>query len=399
MEMATCLACGKEQEEERWFGLSTLTLNGFRITCLECDQLVEATGYKVCLRCGISQIVGQFSEQFGDRGNLCMECLEEIATLDQKWCISCAQIKSQAAFSLRKEGSTTLSSRCDECMAGFAARTEKHCQTCRQMKPLDAVPWHNGSADGHRHQCKECLGVGLDTSIAASDLTTKSVAHAMGIEQAEQVKPPRPSPQRQEGFCVPSFPRFAPDIGAYHEIDWRVWASQCLDLPDDFVIIDVETTGFSYRDSITEVAIIDLRGKVLIDTLLEPEQPIPAHITAKTGISNDMVAGQPTFAEILISLWPIFESRGLLAYNAPFDLRMIATAIYRATGIRWMSIAHDCMIRAFSAYRLTNPVIYPAITGESLTAACALMGIKPQKIHRALGDCQATLALLQAMAE
>src|SRR5262249_53675366 len=161
-------------------------------------------------------------------------------------------------------------------------------------KALDAFARHNSSADGHRNTCKACLGT-------------------------EAPPPPAvvasPVPTQGGRFPLPYIPRFFPEIEAYAEVDWRWWAREHLAAPESFVLLDVETTGFTYRDAITEIAMIGLTGEVLVDTLVNPEQPIPGPVTAKTGISDAMVADQPTFADLLDHLLPVLDSRGILAFN------------------------------------------------------------------------------------
>lgn len=56
---------------------------------------------------------------------------------------------------------------------------------------------------------------------------------------------------------------------------------------DNFVILDTETTGLDEHDEIVEVAVIDMSGKVLLNTLVNPIQPIPYEATQIHGITND----------------------------------------------------------------------------------------------------------------
>src|SRR5690606_33823093 len=55
------------------------------------------------------------------------------------------------------------------------------------------------------------------------------------------------------------------------------------------VILDTETTGL-YDAEIVEIAVIDLGGNILMNTLVRPKNPIPAEVTAIHGINNEMVA-------------------------------------------------------------------------------------------------------------
>jgi len=304
-----CLSCGQGYDQSIAFGLSAQTLSGYRSVCLHCDQVTATTGSKHCLRCQDIVALSTFPPASGNPdgyGDLCLHCAQQIGEMEQKWCVSCVSIKPITEFSPRKLGIATVSSRCNTCMEAFARRIEKHCIICGQRKPLDAFAHHTNSVDGHRHTCKACLG-------------TETRSH-----QADD----QPSPQSQQSrFPLPSISRFFPEIGSYHAVDWRWWARELLDAPHNSVILDVESTGFTYRDAITEFAAIDLNGTVLINTLINPKQPISSKVSTITGITDTMVADQPMFADLLDELLPILTTRGVLAYNVPFDVRMIASAI------------------------------------------------------------------------
>ena len=70
----------------------------------------------------------------------------------------------------------------------------------------------------------------------------------------------------------------------------------------NFVIVDVETTGGSPKDSkITELAMYKYDGEKIIDefiTLINPEIPIPEFIVRLTGITDAMVSNAPKFYEV-----------------------------------------------------------------------------------------------------
>lgn len=70
-------------------------------------------------------------------------------------------------------------------------------------------------------------------------------------------------------------------------------------LGKDLVFVDLETTGFvnAHNFAIIEVGIVMVGAKGILEesSLLDPETRIPSQITKITGITNDMVKGQPTF--------------------------------------------------------------------------------------------------------
>ena len=97
------------------------------------------------------------------------------------------------------------------------------------------------------------------------------------------------------------------------------------------LFLDVETTGLDpSRDEIIELAMVpftySLDGRIFeirgaFEKLREPERPIPAEITAITGITDEMVAGQ---AIDPVEVAAFARSAALvIAHNAAFDRRFV----------------------------------------------------------------------------
>ncbi len=68
------------------------------------------------------------------------------------------------------------------------------------------------------------------------------------------------------------------------------------------MVVDIETTGGNNSyNRITEIGMVKLVGGEEVDrfqTLLNPQRRIPSNITRLTGISDEMVADAPLFAEV-----------------------------------------------------------------------------------------------------
>jgi DNA polymerase III epsilon subunit-like protein len=85
-------------------------------------------------------------------------------------------------------------------------------------------------------------------------------------------------------------------------------------------ILDSETTGLHDQARIVELAVITTAGETLIDTLLDPGEPIPTEASDIHGITDSDVAGAPSFAAILPELQQQLHGHRVLIYNAPYDL-------------------------------------------------------------------------------
>ena len=154
-----------------------------------------------------------------------------------------------------------------------------------------------------------------------------------------------------------------------------------------FVVVDVEATGVRAIDGdrITEVAAVLVKNgeaKVVFDSLVNPERPIPMQISTLTGISWEMVRNAPRFGDIAHQLAGALEGHVFVAHNATFDWRFISHEMQRATG-RPLDGTRLCTVKL--ARRLV-----PTLYRRSLDAITEYFGIRIHNRHRAGGDAIAT---------
>lgn len=96
----------------------------------------------------------------------------------------------------------------------------------------------------------------------------------------------------------------------------------------NFVAVDTETSSLGTAAEIVEVSAVRFEGfrpVAVYGTLCKPYRPIAPSATAIHGISDRDVAYAPRFAEILPDLYDFCGTLPLVAHNAPFDLRMLAS--------------------------------------------------------------------------
>ncbi|MGH8689185.1 MAG: exonuclease domain-containing protein [Burkholderiales bacterium] len=159
-------------------------------------------------------------------------------------------------------------------------------------------------------------------------------------------------------------------------------------------IVDLETTGVHpEHDRVTEVAVIEVDGgeaSAEWSTLVNPECTIPPAIQALTGITNDMVAGAPTFARLAEDLSERLAGRVFVAHNARFDYGFLRQGFARA-GI-------DFRAKTLCTVKLSRR-LYPQHPRHNLDSLIARHGLRCRARHRALGDADAVWQFLKIAAE
>ncbi len=162
----------------------------------------------------------------------------------------------------------------------------------------------------------------------------------------------------------------------------------------NYVIIDIETTGGSPKDSkITEIAIYKHNGNELIDqfeTLINPEIEIPEFIVNLTGITNKMVQNAPKFYEIAKQIVEFTEGCVFVAHNVAFDYRVVRHE-FKLLGYDYRR-SNLCTVTA-------SRKIIPGYDSYSLGKLSRQLGIEIKGRHRAGGDALATVKLFEILFE
>lgn len=165
-----------------------------------------------------------------------------------------------------------------------------------------------------------------------------------------------------------------------------------LNLERPLVFFDLETTGTNpTRDRIVEISIIKVYpdGREEERTRrLNPCMHIPEEATAVHHITDEMVAAEPTFAQIAQSLHAVFEGCDIAGYNSnKFDVPVLMEEFARA-GIKF-----DISGRRF----VDVQNIFFAMEPRTLVAAYKFYcGKELAEAHSANADTRATYEVLMS---
>ena len=154
------------------------------------------------------------------------------------------------------------------------------------------------------------------------------------------------------------------------------------------VIVDVESTGGDlFSDRLTEVALILIENGQYEERswLINPQKPIPPFVVNLTGIRNEMVAGQPVFAQVASEIQAYLDGAILIAHNAHFDYGFLRAAFLREN----ISIQNPVLCSVKLSRKL-----YPEQRKHNLDSIIERMQIELPSRHRALPDAQAILVFL-----
>ena len=160
--------------------------------------------------------------------------------------------------------------------------------------------------------------------------------------------------------------------------------------PTDFTAIDLETSGLDpWKHDILEIGALKYRNNEKIDcfhSYVLPKNSIPREATKINGIDIFTVLGAPLFSQLQDKFLAFLGEDMLLGYNVKFDIRFIQS--------------HSQIILENPQYDVLNfiRIVSPneqSYKLEALRYKYKLYGVA----HSALGDCEATVQLMQLFAD
>ncbi len=153
----------------------------------------------------------------------------------------------------------------------------------------------------------------------------------------------------------------------------------------DYVVFDIETTGFSdVKNKIIEIGAVKVVKGEITETFSEfvnPQIPIPYRITKLTSITDDQVKDAPAIEVILPKFLEFCKGCVLVAHNAGFDTSFIKRNCERL-GYEYNFACVDTL--GLSRHFLSK------LHKFTLDAVCKELNITLANHHRAVDDATAT---------
>ena len=176
----------------------------------------------------------------------------------------------------------------------------------------------------------------------------------------------------------------------FNEIEYL--EGECLkELPCNYTVIDVETTGLnSYDDDIIEISCIKYRNDVEIDryhSLINPCGKLAPFITGLTGITDEMLFDAPKFKDIADEIYDFLKDEVLVGHNVNFDISFLRESFfsndkfydYKDNVVTVMSNDYIDMLRI-------SRKLFPDFSSRSLIDMASYFDIV-EHTHRSTDDC------------
>lgn len=162
----------------------------------------------------------------------------------------------------------------------------------------------------------------------------------------------------------------------------------------EYVVFDIETTGFSNKnDKITEIGAVKIINGQIVDKfsqLVNPNIKIPDRVVELTGITDELVADKPTIDEVLPKFIEYIGNSVLVAHNASFDTGFIRE--------NCRNIGFEFNYSTLDTLQLSRELL-PSLKSHKLNTLAKHLNIGLENHHRAVDDSDATAKIFVKLVE
>lgn len=166
-----------------------------------------------------------------------------------------------------------------------------------------------------------------------------------------------------------------------------------LSFPEDYTIIDLETTGYSPRyDEIIEVAGLKIKSGVVVKSfqqLIRPENEIDNYITELTGITQEMLENALSGESVLVDFLNFIENDIIIGHNINFDINFL----YDNSLLLFNKPVSNDFVDTLRMSRL----LFPQLEHHRLSDMTNFFNINVKNFHRALDDCYSAFYLFESI--
>ncbi len=173
-----------------------------------------------------------------------------------------------------------------------------------------------------------------------------------------------------------------------------VMHSKGQNLQGNFVVFDLETTGFSpVNNRIIEIGAVKVEHGEITDrfsTFVNPQVPIPFRIEELTSINDNMVMDAPVIEEILPQFLEFVGDAVLVAHNAGFDVSFMEENCRR--------LGQEQTFTYLDTVALAR-ILLPQLNRFKLDTVAKALHINLHHHHRAVDDAECTAEIFLKFVE
>lgn len=200
-------------------------------------------------------------------------------------------------------------------------------------------------------------------------------------EKAKRKEAGEENPDKQDFFKI----IYGMEAYLVDDLQEIVTGEEGQEFDSDFVVFDIETTGFSpVNNRIIEIGAVKVsKGEITqrFSSFVNPDVPIPFEIEKLTGINDSMVLDAPFIETVLPEFLEFCQDAVLVAHNANFDMSFIKENAKRQ-GISKNFVYVDTVGIA--------RILLPGQAKHTLDAVAKNLGVSLENHHRAVDDAEAT---------
>lgn len=163
---------------------------------------------------------------------------------------------------------------------------------------------------------------------------------------------------------------------------------------ENYVILDIETTGFSpvKMDTIIEIGAIKVKNGEIVDTFstfINPHKKLKKEIEEVTGITNEDLTNAPNIDKVLVEFRKFIANYLIIAHNASFDWDRFLMHYFPTICIHPNNDVLDTMN--------LSKLAFPNEKKHNLKECCDRLNIPVEGHHRALNDAKMTFKVYKEL--
>lgn len=208
------------------------------------------------------------------------------------------------------------------------------------------------------------------------------------LKKPKEIKNETQSPDESKAKNEPLFAKNDDNYSPKYKDRTVKWMSDFNSVVNNFVSIDLETTGLSpIEDRIIEISAVYFNNQVPVrtfNTLINPGIKIPSSASKINHITNKMIKNAPSEQEAIKNLTEFISgldgfSGKFVAYNAKFDGKFLDATLHR--------LGYKNTFEFFDCYKLAKEIFDNTENYKLITIANEL-GLSTDGSHRATLDAE-----------